>query len=153
MDYHAIKVGQYISTRRYGDLWAPTSGSCRGLVAFGHLEGPLDSCGKNTQKTQKKIWTPIFFIGKGREGKGREGKGREGKGREGKGREGKGREGKGREGKGREGKGREGKGREGKGREGKGREGKGREGKGREGKGTRLSFFYVDNKKYIIMPP
>ena len=34
-------------TRRYGALWAPTSSSCRGLVAYGHLEGPsgpLDSC-------------------------------------------------------------------------------------------------------------
>ena len=27
-------------TRRYGALWAPTSSSCRGLVAFSHLKGP-----------------------------------------------------------------------------------------------------------------
>ena len=27
-------------TRRYGALQAPTSSSCGGLVAFGHLEGP-----------------------------------------------------------------------------------------------------------------
>ena len=33
-------------TRRYGALWSPTSSSCGGLVAFGHLEGPLDSCKK-----------------------------------------------------------------------------------------------------------
>ena len=27
-------------TRRYDGLWPPTSSSCGGLVAFGHLEGP-----------------------------------------------------------------------------------------------------------------
>ena len=30
-------------TRRYSHLWPPTSSSCGGLVAFGHLEGPLGS--------------------------------------------------------------------------------------------------------------
>ena len=46
----------YINTRRYGGLQAPTSSSCGGLVAFGHLggpSGPLDTCKKNH----------IFFIG------------------------------------------------------------------------------------------
>ena len=36
--------GKFISilnTRKYGGLWPPTYSSCRGLVAFGHLEGPL----------------------------------------------------------------------------------------------------------------
>ena len=30
-----------MKTRRYGSLHLPTSSSCEGLVAFGHLEGPL----------------------------------------------------------------------------------------------------------------
>ena len=32
-------------TRRYGSLWWPTSSSCRGLVSFGHLEGPSGAWG------------------------------------------------------------------------------------------------------------
>ena len=38
---------QIFSTRRYGAVRAPTSSSCGGLVALGHLEGPsgpMDSC-------------------------------------------------------------------------------------------------------------
>ena len=53
------EVTKYIYTRRYGALRAPTSSSCRGLVAFGHLQGPLgplDSC-------KKKKLTPIFLLG------------------------------------------------------------------------------------------
>ena len=32
---------EYEDTRRYGALRAPTSSSCGGLVAFGHLWGPF----------------------------------------------------------------------------------------------------------------
>ena len=35
-----IKFSIY-KTRSYGGLWPPISSSCGGLVAFGHLEGPL----------------------------------------------------------------------------------------------------------------
>ena len=33
-------ISQYVSTRRYGVLWVPTSRSYGELVAFSHLEGP-----------------------------------------------------------------------------------------------------------------
>ena len=33
-------LSKYLFTRRYGGLRPPTSSSCGGLVAFGHLEGP-----------------------------------------------------------------------------------------------------------------
>ena len=66
---HSFSTPNCQTTRRYGALRAPTSSSCRGLVAFGRLEGPSGPPDPTPLITScigyffSIFFYPIFFIG------------------------------------------------------------------------------------------